>query len=47
LSYKMAEAALGLGLRQSRQAYPKPLHPRLDMLEAMMTAAQQQVAGQP
>jgi Asp/Glu/hydantoin racemase len=47
LSYKMAEAALGLGLRQSRLAYPKPLHPRLDMLEAMMTAAQQQVAGQP
>ncbi len=47
LSYKMAEAALGLGLRQSRQAYPKPMHPRLDMLEAMMTAAQQQVAGQP
>ena len=47
LSYKMAEAALGLGLRQSRQAYPKPLHPRLDMLEAMMTAAHQQVAGQP
>ena len=47
LSYKMAEAALGLGLRQSRQAYPKPLHPRLDMLEAMMSAAQQQVAGQP
>ena len=47
LSYKMAEAALGLGLRQSRQAYPKPLHPRLDMLEAMMAAAQQQVSGQP
>ena len=47
LSYKMAEAALGLGLRQSRQAYPKPLHPRLDMLEAMMAAAQQQVAGKP
>ena len=46
LSYKMAEAALALGLRQSRQAYPKPMHPRLDMLEAMMTAAQQQVAGQ-
>ena len=47
LSYKMAEAALGLGLRQSRQAYPKPMHPRLDMLEAMMAAAQQQVAGKP
>ncbi|MEY4265862.1 MAG: hypothetical protein RIS90_397 [Pseudomonadota bacterium] len=47
LSYKMAEAALALGLRQSRQAYPKPMHPRLDMLEAMMAAAQKQVAGQP
>ena len=47
LSYKMAEAALALGLRQSRLAYPKPMHPRLDMLEAMMAAAQQQVAGQP
>ena len=47
LSYKMAEAALALGLRQSRQAYPKPMHPRLDMLEAMMTAAQQQVNGRP
>ena len=43
----MAEAALGLGLRQSRQAYPKPLHPRLEMLEAMMAAAKHQVAGQP
>jgi Asp/Glu/hydantoin racemase len=47
LSYKMAEAALAMGLRQSRLAYPKPMHPRLDMLEAMMAAAQQQVAGQP
>jgi Asp/Glu/hydantoin racemase len=47
LSYKMAEAALALGLRQSRLAYPKPMHPRLDMLEAMMAAAQQQVVGQP
>ena len=47
LSYKMAEAALALGLRQSRLAYPKPMHPRLDMLEAMMAATQQQLAGQP
>ncbi len=45
LSYKMAEAALGLGLRHSRAAYPKPLHPRLDMLSAMFDAAQDQVAG--
>ena len=45
LSYKMAEAALGLGLRHSRAAYPKPLHPRLDLLSAMFDAAQNQVAG--
>ncbi|HQX61284.1 MAG TPA: aspartate/glutamate racemase family protein [Burkholderiaceae bacterium] len=40
LSYKMAEAALALGLRQSRAAYPAPMHPRLDMLQAMLSAAQ-------
>jgi allantoin racemase len=43
LSYKMAEAALGLGLSQSRKAYPRPMHPRLDMLQEMMSAAQQSV----
>jgi Asp/Glu/hydantoin racemase len=40
LSYKMAEAALGLGLSQSAKAYPPPMHPRLDMLEGMLDAAQ-------
>jgi allantoin racemase len=40
VSYKMAEAALALGLRQSRVAYPAPMHPRLDMLQAMLAAAQ-------
>jgi allantoin racemase len=40
VSYKMAEAALALGLRQSRVAYPAPMHPRLDMLQAMLSAAQ-------
>lgn len=45
LSYKLAEAALGLGLSHSRVAYPRPLHPRLDMLEAMFDAAQTQVGG--
>lgn len=40
LSYKMAEAALGLGLGHSRHAYPRPMHPRLDMLAAMMGAAE-------
>jgi len=44
LSYKMVEAALGLNLSHSRQGYPKPMHPRLDMLQAMMTAAAQAVA---
>ncbi len=44
LSYKMVEAALGLGLSHSRQGYPRPMHPRLDMLQAMMTAAAQSVA---
>ncbi len=43
LSYKMAEAALALGLRHSRVAYPRPMHPRLDMLQAMMSAARDAV----
>lgn len=42
LSYKMAEAALALGYSQSRIAYPKPMYPRLDLLEAMLVAAQVQ-----
>lgn len=41
LSYQIAQTALALGLRQSRQAYPRPMHPRLDMLEAMQRAARQ------
>lgn len=40
LSYKMAEAMLALGHSHSRVAYPRPMHPRLDMLQAMMQAAQ-------
>ena len=40
LSYKMAEVALALGHSHSRVGYPKPMHPRLDMLEAMLAAAQ-------
>jgi Asp/Glu/hydantoin racemase len=39
LSYKTVEAALGLGLSHSRRAYARPMHPRLDMLAAMMGAA--------
>jgi allantoin racemase len=45
LSYKIAEAALALGHSHSRAGYAKPMHPRLDMLEAMMTAAQESVSG--
>jgi allantoin racemase len=40
LSYKIAEAALALGHSHSRTAYPRPMHARLDMLTAMMAAAQ-------
>ncbi|MFZ2739284.1 MAG: aspartate/glutamate racemase family protein [Burkholderiaceae bacterium] len=39
LSYKIAEAALHLGHSHSRTAYPRPIHPRLNMLSAMMDAA--------
>ncbi len=44
LSYKMAEAALALGHSHSRTAYPRPMHPRLDMLTAMMDAAQKSLS---
>ena len=39
LSYKVAEAALALGLAHSRVGYPAPMHPRLDMLHAMLDVA--------
>ena len=39
LTYKLAEFFIGLGLAQSRKAYVKPNVPKLEMLEAMMTAA--------
>jgi allantoin racemase len=39
LSYKVAEAALALGLAHSRVGYPAPMHPRLDMLHAMLDGA--------
>jgi len=39
LSYKIAESMLALGHSHSRTAYPRPMHPRLDMLTAMMDAA--------
>jgi allantoin racemase len=34
LTYKLAEAALALGLKHSRKAFPKPLAPRLDLIDA-------------
>ena len=37
LTYKLAEAALALGLHHSRKAFPKPLGPRTDMIDAMFT----------
>lgn len=45
LSYQLAAAALALQLSHSRQAYPLPMHLRLDVLHAMLDAAQQQVAS--
>lgn len=45
LSYKIAEAALALGHTHSRVGYPKPMHPRLDMLQTMFDAAQQALKG--
>ena len=38
LSYQIALALLGAGLAHSRAGYPKPMHPRLEMLEAMLAA---------
>lgn len=35
---KLAEAMLGLGLTHSRKGYAKPMHPRLDMIAAMIAA---------
>jgi allantoin racemase len=40
VSYQIAQAMLGAGLTHSRVGYPRPLHPRLDMLEAMLAAGQ-------
>lgn len=39
LTYKLAEAVLGLGLTHSRTAYPKPSVPKLEMAHMMMEAA--------
>ena len=47
LSYKIAEAMLAMGQSHSRVAYHKPMHPRLEMLEAMLAAAQLFERGRP
>jgi allantoin racemase len=39
LTYKLAEFFIGLGLSQSRKAYPRPHVPKLGMLEAMIAGA--------
>lgn len=40
LTYKLAEAALGLGLSHSRRAWPPSPAPRTEMLRAMAAAAE-------
>lgn len=39
LSYKLVEAMLALGLSHSRRAYPRPLVPKPDLVNAMLAAA--------
>ena len=38
LSYKLAEACLGLGLSHSRAAYPGPIAPRREIIHAILEA---------
>ena len=45
LTYKLAEAAIALKLTHSRKAFPQPLVPKVDMIDAMMAAAQRQPKG--
>ena len=40
LTYKLAELMLGLGLSHSRTAYPKPRMPKVEMVRAMLEAAE-------
>jgi len=42
LSYKIADALLDCGLKQSPTAYPKPLVPKHEMIHAMLDAAKVQ-----
>lgn len=45
LTYKLAEAVLGLRLSHSRTAYPKPMFEKIAMAHAMMDAAAASEAG--
>ncbi len=45
LTYKLVEFVLGLGLAQSRKAYPMPLVPLPDMAHTMMDAARKEAAS--
>ena len=38
LSRRIAVPMLGAGLSHSRIGHPRPMHPRLEMLEAMLAA---------
>ena len=39
LTYKLVETVLALGLTHSRAAYPTPLAPKREMIQAMLAAA--------
>ena len=45
LTYKLAEAAIALKLTHSRKAFPQPLVPKVDMIDAMLSSAQLQQKG--
>jgi allantoin racemase len=39
LTYKLAEALIGLRLSQSRTAFPRPSVPKLELVDAMLAGA--------
>lgn len=45
LTYKLAEAMIDLGLKQSRRGFPEPLVPKVGMIHAMMDAAAAEQQG--
>ncbi|WP_342131595.1 aspartate/glutamate racemase family protein [Hydrogenophaga sp. OTU3427] len=47
LSYKIAESMLALGLAHSAVGYPRPMHPRLDLLQTMLRAGEQSLKDHP